>query len=389
MTKPPESDCGKGLSRRRVLQTGLAAAAVGAMGGSENAQATIEREFSESQEKKPATTPAVDIHCHYFPEAYLNLFNEDGKRFNAESRITPQGFYYKVPETIGVTSPGRPAALLPSKFIDLKQRIADMDAQGVAVQALSLTAPMVYWGDAELDHKLATAWNDAASAAHKAYPTRLVGLCTLPMLYPDRAVEELNRASKLPGIRGVYVGTNINGKDLSEPMFEPIWARIEELDLPIFLHPLQTLGGERLRKFYLANFLGNPIDSTIAASHLIFGGVLDRHPTLRIGLPHGGGVLFSLIGRMDHGWKVRPEVKQLPKAPSAYLERFYYDTITHSKQILEFVISMVGAERVMIGSDYCFDMGYDRPVQFLEQINLSSAQRAMIMGGTAAKLLRL
>ncbi len=389
MKKQIGCGCGNGISRRRVLQTGMAAAAAGAMGEIGDVLAESQTQPAEGQTIGAAGVRAVDIHCHYFPEAYLNIFNEDGKRFNAESRITPQGFYYKVPATTGVTSPGSPTALLSSKFIDLKQRIADMDAQGVAVQALSLTAPMVYWGDAELDHKLATAWNDAASAAHQAYPKRLVALCTLPMLYPDRAVEELNRASKLPGIRGVYAGTNINNKDLSDPLFEPIWTRIEELDLPVFLHPLQMIGGDRLRKFFLYNLLGNPFDTAVAACHLIFGGVLDRHPKLRVALPHGGGALLILMGRVDHGWEVRAEVKQLPKAPSSYLDRFYYDTIVHSKQVMEFVISTVGAERVMLGSDYCFDMGYERPVQFLEQINLSSAQRRMILGGTAAKLLKL
>jgi aminocarboxymuconate-semialdehyde decarboxylase len=385
MTKHEGCDCGKGISRRRVLQTGLAAAAVGTLsgGGVSNALAESQGQGAESQGASAAGVRTVDIHCHYFPEAYLNIFNEDGKRFNAEYRMTEQGFFYKTPNSPNAAGP------MATKFMDLKQRIADMDQQGVAVQAISLTAPMVYWGDAELDHKLAAAWNDAASAAHQAYPTRLVGFCTLPMLYPDRAIEELNRASRLPGIRGVYVGTNINNKDLSEPLFEPIWTRIEELDLPVFLHPLQGVGGERLRKFYLQNLLGNPIDSAIAACHLIIGGVLDRHPKLRIGLPHGGGALLILIGRVDHGWEVRPEVKQLPKAPSKYLDRFFYDTIVHSKPIMEFVISTVGAERVMLGSDYCFDMGYERPVQFLEQINLSSAQRKMILGGTAAKLLKL
>jgi len=385
MTKHEGCDCGKGVSRRRVLQTGLAAAAVGALSGVSVSDALAEghAQGAENQVASAAGVRTVDIHSHYFPEAYLNIFNEDGKRFNAEYRMTEQGFFYKTPNSPNTAGP------MATKFMDLKQRIAEMDQQGVAVQAISLTAPMVYWGEAELDHKLASAWNDAASEAHQAYPTRLVGFCTLPMLYPDRAIEELNRASKLPGIRGVYVGTNINNKDLSEPLFEPIWTRIEELDLPIFLHPLQTVGGDRLRKFYLSNFIGNPIDTTIAASHLIFGGVLDRHPKLRFGLAHGGGALLILIGRMDHGWKVRPEVKQLPKAPSEYLDRFYYDTITHSKQIMEFVISTVGAERVMLGSDYCFDMGYERPVQFLEQINLSSVQRKMILGGTAAKLLKL
>ena len=383
MTKHEGCDCGKGISRRRVLQTGLAAAAVGAMGGTGAAFAGSRAQGADGQATSAAGVRTVDIHCHYFPEAYLNIFNEDGKRFNAEYRMTDQGFFYKTPNSPNTAGP------MATKFVALKQRIADMDQQGVAVQALSLTAPMVYWGDAELDHKLAAAWNDATSAAHQAYPTRLVGFCTLPMLHPDLAIEELNRASKLPGIRGIYMGTNINGKDLSDPLFEPIWTRIEELDLPVFLHPIQPIGGERLRKFYLSNMLGNPIDSTIAACHLIFGGVLDRHPKLRIGLPHGGGALLMLIGRVDHGWQVSPEIKQLPKAPSAYLDRFFYDTIVHSKPIMEFVISTVGAERVMLGSDYCFEMGYERPVQFLEQINLSSAQRKMILGGTAAKLLKL
>ena len=332
---------------------------------------------------------SVDIHAHYFPEAYLNLFNEEGRRFGAESHITSDGFYFKVPASIGVTSLGSPSAPLAAKFIDLKQRIADMDQQGVSVQAISLTSPMVYWGDAEFDHKLATAWNDAASAAHQSYPSRLVGLLTLPMLYPDRAVEELNRAAKLPGMRGVYLGTNINGHDLDSTLFEPVWARIEELGLPVFLHPLQTIGGERLQPYYLENLLGNPVDTAIAACHLIFGGVLDRHPRLQVTLPHGGGVLPILTGRLDRGWQVRAEAKHLPVAPSTYLQRFTYDTIVHSKSVMEFLIKEVGAERVMIGSDYCYNMGYERPLQFLEELDLNSQQRAQIMGDTAATLLKL
>jgi aminocarboxymuconate-semialdehyde decarboxylase len=384
MTKRIGCNCGEGLSRRRILQGGLAAVAVGAFRGVDDSLAESPAQGAVAGDgMRAAGVRAVDIHCHYFPEAYLNIFNEDGKVFGAEYHRANEGFYYKTPNTPATTGP------LATKFIDLKQRIADMDEQGLAVQGVSLTAPMVYWGDADLDHKLARAWNDAASVAHQTYPTRLVAFCTLPMLYPDRAIDELNRASKLPGIRGVYMGTNINNNDLSDPLFEPIWTRIEELDLPVFLHPLQTVGGDRMRKYYLSNLLGNPIDSAIAACHLIFSGVLDRHPKLRFGLPHGGGALLILIGRIDHGWQVRPETKQLPKAPSTYLDRFFYDTIVHSKQIMEFVIGEVGAERVMIGSDYCFDMGYDRPIQFLEQINLTSAQRKMILGGTAAKLLKL
>jgi aminocarboxymuconate-semialdehyde decarboxylase len=266
-----------------------------------------------------------------------------------------------------------------------------MDAQGTAVQAMSLTGPMAHWGDEEVSHKLARAWNDAASGAHVEYPTRLFGLLTLPMLFPDRAIDELNRASKLPGIRGVYMGTNVNHRDLDDPLFDPIFARIEALDLPIFLHPLQVVGGQRTAPFYLSNMLSFPFDTAIAACHLIFGGVLDRYPKLQFCLPHGGGVLLMLMGRIDHGSTVRPEIEKLrlPQPPSKYLQRFTFDTLVHSKSVMEFVIGEVGAERIMIGSDYCLDMGYERPVHFLNQVNITSTQRKMILGDNAARILKL
>jgi aminocarboxymuconate-semialdehyde decarboxylase len=324
---------------------------------------------------------SVDIHAHYYGQNYLELFNEESARYGTEFRRGQDSFSIK--------NPVGNFPLLPSKFIDAKLRVAEMDQQGVKVQALSLTAPMVYWAEPEFSHKLARAWNDDAIAAHKAFSDRLVVLATLPMLAPDRAIDELDRVSKEPGVRGVYMGTNIDSRDLDDPLFAPIFARIEALDLPVFLHPQQTIGGKRLDPFYLSNFLGNPFDSAIAACHLIFGGVLDRHPKLQVNLPHAGGALPILMGRIDHGWKVRPETKHLANAPSTYLRRFTYDTISHSAPILNFVISMVGADRVMIGSDYCFDMGYERPLAMLDELNISDADRKLIMGGTAARILKI
>jgi predicted TIM-barrel fold metal-dependent hydrolase len=177
----------------------------------------------------------VDIHAHFFPQAYLDVLAEDGPRFGVEYRAGEEGFYIK--------TEARFQGPLPYRVVDLKKRIADMDAQGTAVQAMSLTGPMAHWGDEEVSHKLARAWNDAASSAHVQYPTRLVGLLTLPMLFADRAIDELNRASTLPGIRGVYMGTNINQRDLDDPLFESIFARIEALDLPYF--PASAAGGWR------------------------------------------------------------------------------------------------------------------------------------------------
>lgn len=132
-----------------------------------------------------------------------------------------------------------------------------------------------------------------------------------------------------------------------------------------------------------------PFDTTIAACHLIFGGVMDRHPKLLVTLPHAGGVLPTLVGRLDHGWKVIPAAKHSIQTPSAYLHRFMYDTISHSKPLMEFIISQVGVERVMMGSDYCFGVGYDRPVEVVEELRLTSDQRKMILGGTAAKILKI
>jgi aminocarboxymuconate-semialdehyde decarboxylase len=367
-----EGGCHHGLSRRRMLQGSLAAA-VTAVGGVKDALA------------QPAAKPAVraiDIHAHYFPQAYFDLFSDEDRRFNSEFRMTDEGFYFK--------TPSQSSGPLSTKFIDLKQRLADMDAQGVAVQALSLTGPMVYWSDGKLSLELARAWNDAAVAAHQARPDRFVVLATLPMLDPDRASDELYRVSKLPGVRGLYMGTNIDGRDLDDPLFEPIFTRIEALDLPIFLHPLApAVGGKRLQPYSFPNLVAFPMDTTVAACHLIFGGVLDRHPKLQFTLPHAGGVLPTLIGRLDHGWKVIPAAKRSVQAPSAYLRRFTYDMITHSKPLMEYVISQVGVDRIMLGSDYCFEVGYDRPVQVIEELRLNSEQRKMILGGTASNLLKI
>jgi aminocarboxymuconate-semialdehyde decarboxylase len=376
MTMHMECGC-HSPSRRQLLAGGIAAAAgVGGAGGTQSgARAQTARASATSG------VPAIDIHAHYYPQSYFELFNSEGKKFNAEFQTDGQTFSFK--------TPGGSNGALPMKFIDTKQRLAEMDAEGVAVHALSLTTPMVYWADGETSHKLATVWNDGAIAAHKANPDRFVVLATLPMLDRDRAIDELNRVAQLPGVRGVYMGTNINGNDLDDPMFAPILARIEALDLPIFLHPLQTIGGKRMAGYHLANTLGNPIDTAIAASRLIFSGTLDRLPRLQVNLPHAGGVLPILVGRLDHGWKVRKENRHLAQAPSTYLRRFTYDTIAHSKPIMEFVISMVGADRVMIGSDYCFDMGYEQPIKFLDQLSLSPEQRKQILGANAAKVLKL
>lgn len=326
---------------------------------------------------------AIDIHAHYFPEVYLRAIETYGERFGITlDRSDAAGPAIKIGNMLG--------GHLRREFYDLEARLREMNRAGVDVHALSLTFPMVYWAEAELGTRLARAVNDAMSEAHRAHPDRFVGLATLPMQDPKRSVDELDRSSRLPGIRGVYLGTNVNGRELDDPVFLPVWERIADIELPVFLHPLNVIGAQRLGPYYLANLLGNPYDTGVAAARLIFGGILDRFPKLSICLPHAGGTLPYLIGRLDRGQKVRRELKHMKRKPSAYLRRFTYDTISHAPQPLRYLIDLVGADRVMIGSDYCFDLGYERPVQVVTSLpRLARADQAKILGGNAAKLLEL
>ncbi|MBI2152082.1 MAG: amidohydrolase [Candidatus Rokubacteria bacterium] len=320
--------------------------------------------------------PAVDVHAHFFPEPYLNLIAEEGERFGVRFRSDPKGPVIEIgPLRVG---PIRPA------FSDLDLRRKEMDRQGVRAHALSLTYPMVYWADGDGGLRLARVVNDALAQAHRAFPERFVGLATLPMQEPKLALEELGRAARLPGIRGVYLGTNIRGRELSDTDFFPVYERMEALGLPLFLHPIDVLGAHRLAPYYLGNLLGNPFDTAVAAAHLIFGGVLDRFKRLQVCLPHAGGAFPYLVGRLSRGWKVRSECKTLKHPPSAYVRRFTYDTISHSASALSYLIKLVGSRRVMLGSDYCFDMGYERPVQVITRLaGLSRSDQARILGGGA------
>jgi len=327
--------------------------------------------------------PTVDVHAHFYPEAYLRVIEQDGAAAGARlSRASPEGPVIELG--------GRRVGPLRSRFIDLDQRRRDMDRQRVDVHALSLTVPMVYWADGELGLRLARAFNDAVAEAHVAFPDRFVGLAMLPLQDGRAALQELERAARLPGIRGLYAGTNVAGAELSDPRFLPVYERAAGLGLPLLLHPLDVIGAERLSAYHLGNLLGNPFDTAVAAAHLIFARVLDRLPRLRIVLPHAGGALPYLIGRLDRGWRVRPECRHLARRPSAYLRRFWYDTISHSPAALRHLVDLVGADRVVLGSDYCFDMGTDRPVRAVTAVpGLRAADRARILGRNAARLLRL
>ena len=282
-----------------------------------------------------------------------------------------------------------PVGPITAHYHDLDLRLRAMDAQGVTVQALSLMPPMVYWADDALGLRLARLVNDALAAASRLYPDRFVALATLPLQDPEAAVGEVDRAVTELGCRGIYLGTNIRGRELADPSFLPVFERIHALEVPIFLHPLNVIGVQRLANYHLHNLLGNPFDTAVAAANLIFSGFFDRFPKLKVCLPHAGGALPYLIGRLNRGWKVREECRALKRSPSSYLRRFTYDTISHASEALDYLIKLVGADRVMLGSDYCFDMGYERPVEVVTALELRRSDQEKVLGGNATRLLRL
>jgi len=324
----------------------------------------------------------VDIHAHWYPREWLKLIERDGPKEGAKLERAPNGAYRIHTERV--------VNAFDERFVDLENRLSVMNERRVDVHALSLTTPMANWASPELGLALAQTFNDAASAAHAKHPKRFICLAALPMQAPELAVKELERAAKLPGMKGMYLATNINGQELDERQFWNMYAKAEDLGFPIFLHPVDTIGRERTTRYHLKNLLGNPYDTGVAAASLIFGGVLDKFEKLEVNLPHAGGAFPGLIGRLDHGTKVRAELKHMKRLPSEYLRRFTYDTIGHDDRINGNLVRLVGADRVMLGSDYCFDMGLDDPLASVDRIaGLSEEQKNLIRGGNAERLLRL
>jgi aminocarboxymuconate-semialdehyde decarboxylase len=326
--------------------------------------------------------PVIDVHAHWHAPAFVALIEKEGAAAGAKVGRNERGH-------VTFNMPGLGTVFQP-QYIDLPTRLRHMDEQGVDLHALSLTSPMVYWAPPALGVKLAQVYNDELVRAHREYPQRFVGLATLPMQAPALAVEELDRIGRAPAIRGVYLATHVNGKNLDEKEFFPVYAKCEELGLHIYLHPVDPLGADRMRRYYLRNFLGNPYDTGVAASSLMFGGVMDTFPKLEVVLPHAGGTYPALIGRMDHGTTVRAETKHMTRAPSQYLRRFHYDTISHHVPLMMYLVGLVGADRVVLGSDHPADMSYEAPAAWVGRLpDLSSRDRDLILGGNAQRLLKL
>jgi len=277
----------------------------------------------------------------------------------------------------------------PTGGFDIARRLKDMDATGVDIHVLSATPQTyLYNVEPELAATVAAIQNDQMAKHIAAHPDRFWGIATLPLAQPARAADELKRAMTKLGLRGAMFASNVKGINLDDPMFEPLWATAEALGAFMFIHPNNVAGADRLKSYYLQNLIGNPLDTTIAAASLLFGGVLDRYPKLKVMLAHGGGFTPYQAARWEHGWAVRPEPqKNVPAQPKNVAARFFYDTILHSAPVLEFMIQHTGADHVLLGSDYPYDMGMMDCVAHVRSLSISDADKDSILGGRAEQLL--
>jgi aminocarboxymuconate-semialdehyde decarboxylase len=324
----------------------------------------------------------IDVHAHILSEETIRLLQSEAPKVAPKLTDIDEQF-----GTLDVA--GNVYKHFPRGGWDLERRLADMSASKVDVQVLSVCPQTFLYGQPPaLAAAFARIQNEQLAKLAKARPDHFLGIATLPMQAPNLAADELRHAMRTLGLRGAQIGSNIAGKNLDDPELEPVWAAAAELDAFILVHPINVAGMDRLGSYYLNNLIGNPLDTTIAAACLVFSGVLERYPTLKICLAHGGGFVPYQAGRFLHGWHVRTEPKKkLPKPPTDSLDRFLFDTIVHSKEVLEFLVGNAGAQRVLLGSDYPFDMGMPDGVLQVRGLSIPAAEQAAILGGRAQALL--
>ena len=274
------------------------------------------------------------------------------------------------------------------EFVTPEKILDEMKKSGVDAVLLCPWVSLVrYEAKAEESLSACQVQNDALSLLFKKYPQKIAALGMIPLQDVALAIKELERLMK-SGLKGVEIGAHVNGVYPGDARFRPFWEACESLGAFVFIHPVEGGGRAELRDYYMWNVIGNPMDTTIAAGHLILSGVMDAYPRLKILLAHGGGALPYLHGRLDRGFEQRPEInKGISRPPTEYLKQFYFDTITHDPIVLKSLVDFVGADHVLLGSDYPFDMGNENPVDLVRAANLGTENEKKILGDNASQLL--
>jgi aminocarboxymuconate-semialdehyde decarboxylase len=332
----------------------------------------------------PAVHRAIDIHHHYVPMPLIEETQKHGATMGVA--VSEERGSYALS-----FAGSKPHRLQPPIF-DVEGHIAAMDQGRVRMATLEANTNSLGY---RLPDAQGEAWsilyNDCVSALTRQRPDRFVGMATVPLQEPRRAAKVLEQAVTAHNFRGAFIGTNVNGQYYNSVEFDPFWAKAEELDVLVVIHPEHIAGAERMTEFGLNAVCGNPADSTLCLGYMLYSGVFDRFPKLKICALHGGGFLPYHLGRFDKefvtGKKVRPA--QATKPPSAYLSNLYFDTLVYDVDTLAYLKNKVGADHLMLGTDYPYTLGDWLGVEKIEALDCPEVEKDALLEGNARRLLKL
>jgi aminocarboxymuconate-semialdehyde decarboxylase len=326
--------------------------------------------------------PVIDLHCHRESAPAVDFMRDAavaaGKVSLGHGNATTQAVNKRQLEAI------RP------KMDVFDVRVADMDRMGVDVQAVAIAVyQYYYWADAELGAKASRMMNEEFVESTSKFEGRFLPFGTVPLQDTDAAIQELRYLATELGMKGIEIGTHVEGEEISSPRLDRFWAEVEKLGLVVVIHTQGATQQQRLEGHNFVNIIGHAFEATLATAHLIFNGVIERHPDLKILVVHGGGYLPAYAGRIDHGWRAREDVSEnVPQQPTTYLRKFFFDTMVFEPDQLKYLVDTYGADHVMLGTDYPYDMGDDDPLVIIgDTPGLNQDQIDLIAGGNAARLL--
>ena len=342
---------------------------------------------------------SIDVHAHMSPQALWKAMETGGDWYGVSYQTGEQGEQQArqgrpldphATDKSSYSPEERAEDMRVKMRFSLEERVKDMDAMGVDVHVVSISPPLfAYHLESAPAIQRAREVNDEIAGMTTAWPQRFAGLATLPLPDVAASIAETERTVGRLGFKGVEIDTAIHGRNWDEPEFFPLFKVAEQLGALLFFHPAHPMVQQRIDRYHLRNTIGNPLEDALIAGTLICSGILDRCPDLKVCIAHGGGPACFLMGRMDRAWQVRSETRsQIDRPPSSYLRRIYYDCLTHSEAALRFMIDTIGADRIVLGSDWPYDMGFDSPVEWINGLeSLKQNEKDMILGGNLEKLL--